>query len=91
MKTKVSVAEGKYTVVFDEDGGLKALRYGEEWRDCCGDNLVYCLASELHELRQWAKECRDNILYPLACHSVGHFGEVAEGLGSTLKDLMTRR
>jgi len=50
---KVDIANGKYTVVMDESrGGLMALRYGEEWRDCCGDNLIYWLATELDELRK---------------------------------------
>jgi len=48
----VSVADGKYTVKQDESGRIKALRYGEEWRDCCGDNLIYWLAVELDELRK---------------------------------------
>jgi len=48
----VSVADGKYTVKQDKSGRLKALRYGEEWRDCCGDNLIYWLAVELDELRK---------------------------------------
>ena len=36
--------DGKYTVTFDEQSGaLKALRYGDEWRDLSGDKLVYCM------------------------------------------------
>jgi hypothetical protein len=49
--TKVTVADGKYTVVIPENGGLHALRYNEPWRDLTGDNLVYYLAVELHEAR----------------------------------------
>ena len=48
---KVEVADGKYTVIQNETGRLMALRYGEEWRDCCGDNLIYSLASELAAIR----------------------------------------
>lgn len=48
----VEVADGKYAVIQDETGCLKALRYGEEWRDCYGDNLIYWLAVELDELRK---------------------------------------
>ncbi len=47
---RVDVADGKYTVILDS-GGLRALRWGEEWRDCCGDNLVLYLASELEDTR----------------------------------------
>ena len=48
----VTVADGKYTVILDEYSGLRALRYGEEWRDCCGDGLIYTLAAEIEELRE---------------------------------------
>ena len=47
---RVSVNEGKYTVVHDENG-LRALRYGEEWRDCVGDNLICALAYTVEEER----------------------------------------
>ena len=46
----VTVADGKYTVILD-DNGLRALRHDEEWRDCCGDGLILALASEIEELR----------------------------------------
>ncbi len=49
---KVSVYNDKYTVVQDSQGHLRALRYGEEWRDCCGDGLILALAQEVDELRQ---------------------------------------
>ena len=47
----VTVADGKYTVVFAESGGVRALRYGEKWRDCAGDNLIASLARELADAR----------------------------------------
>ncbi len=46
----VTVADGKYRVVMDVDG-LRALRYGEPWRDCVGDNLIYYLASTVQTLQ----------------------------------------
>lgn len=49
---KVTVADGRYTVVMDDSGGLSALRYGEPWRDCVGDNLIYSLAMEVERLRE---------------------------------------
>jgi len=49
---KVTVCDGKYTVILPKDGGLKALRYGEEWRDCCGDGLILALAQEIDTLRE---------------------------------------
>lgn len=49
---EVSVDAGKYKVVSYKDGTLLAFRYGEGWRDCTGDKLVYCLASELEQARK---------------------------------------
>ncbi len=48
---RVSVHDGKYTVVQDSCGKLFTLRYDALWRDCDGDKLIYCLASEVEELR----------------------------------------
>ena len=47
---RVSVCDGKYTVIQEAAGRLKALRYGEEWRDCCGDTLIMALAQRVDEL-----------------------------------------
>ena len=70
-KLRVTIEGGKYTVVQTEIGGLVALRYGEDWRDLTGDNLVFCLACRVDELdkdktalkaelRQQAKANDDN-------------------------------
>ncbi len=48
----VSVYGDKYTVIQDNKGRLRALRYGEEWRDCCGDGLILALAQEVDELQR---------------------------------------
>lgn len=48
---RVSVADGKYTVVQAADGSLYARRCGEVWRDLTGDNLVLALAQEVERLR----------------------------------------
>ena len=40
---------GKYGVVF-ENGHLKATRYGEEWRDLAGDNLVLSMLFAIEAL-----------------------------------------
>ena len=49
--TKIDLWEGKYTVVMSEDmKTFKALRYGEEWRNLCGDNLIHALVSRIREL-----------------------------------------
>lgn len=47
----VTVGDGKYTVIQDATGRMSALRYGEMWRDCCGDGLIYTLAAEVQNLR----------------------------------------
>jgi hypothetical protein len=51
----VEVADGKYTVKTTRRG-LVALRYGESWRDCTGDNLIYSLAAEVDRLRSLMAE-----------------------------------
>lgn len=48
----VAVGDGKYTVIQDATGKTYALRHGEPWRDCVGDNLVLALAYEVDALRE---------------------------------------
>ena len=48
----VAVCDGKYTVIQNEQGAVRALRYGEEWRDCVGDGLIVALAYEVDSLRK---------------------------------------
>ncbi len=57
-RLNVPVADGKYTVLVAADGRLKALRHGEEWRDCVGDGLVLALAQEVEELRNELQKLR---------------------------------
>lgn len=52
MDTRVKVYNGKYEVVISDTGKMIALRYGEEWQDITGNNLVYWLAVELNEARE---------------------------------------
>lgn len=51
-RNRIDVADGKYAVVGIEDGHLRALRHGEEWRSLTGDNLILALAQELQEARE---------------------------------------
>lgn len=44
---RVSTDDGKYTVIQDESGAVRALRHGEEWRDLRGDKLALALAQDL--------------------------------------------
>jgi hypothetical protein len=48
---RFDLAEGKYTMVQDYVGIWSALRHGEPWRDCAGDNLIFHLANEVAEAR----------------------------------------
>ena len=52
--SKIELMDGKYTVVneLEEGGGFRALRYGEEWRNLVGDNLVLSMAYEIEYLRE---------------------------------------
>jgi hypothetical protein len=49
---RATVYDKKYTVVQDANGGVRALRHGEEWRNCVGDGLVLALAQEVRRLRE---------------------------------------
>lgn len=53
---RVTVQDGKYTVIMENDGRLHALRHGEPWRDCVGDKLILALAQEVETLREKVKE-----------------------------------
>lgn len=48
---RVTVCNGKYTVIQNSKGELRSLRYGEEWRECDGDGLILALAQEIDKLR----------------------------------------
>lgn len=48
--TRIELAEGKYTYIND-NGNQRALRYGEEWRDLTGDNLIYYMGVEIQQLK----------------------------------------
>lgn len=48
---RVDVEDGKYTVIFLDDGGVSAMRNGQFWRNLNGDNLVLALAQELDKAR----------------------------------------
>lgn len=48
---RVTVGDGKYTLVQDGEGKQFALRYGEPWRDLVGDGLTLSLGYELDAAR----------------------------------------
>ena len=51
QKHPLQVELGEYTVIQNHDGKLLAMRYGEPWRNCVGDGLIFALAYEVHRLR----------------------------------------
>ena len=58
---RISVGNNKYEVIQDCEGKLYATRYGESWRDLCGDNLIYFLAYELDEARKTIDRLQEQI------------------------------
>lgn len=54
MGKTIELDNGKYTVMYDENNQypMKCLRYGEEWRDLVGDNLIFWLCAKIEELEE---------------------------------------
>ena len=47
---EISICDGKYTLKYNPmNGDFSAFRYGEKFRDLCGDKFVYALFCELLE------------------------------------------
>ena len=66
----ISICDGKYTVIQAPTGTTRVLRYGEEWRDVTGDNVIGGLAWELQEARDRIKrleEAGDAMTNCIAC------------------------
>ena len=55
----ISICDGKYTVIQAPTGTTRVLRYGEEWRDVTGYNVIGGLAWELQEARDRIKRLED--------------------------------
>lgn len=51
-RMRLDLYDGKYTYILYEDGRQVCLRYGEEWRDLCGDNLIRAMAHEIESLKE---------------------------------------
>lgn len=58
MDRTISLDNGKYTIVYDKTNSFpeKVLRYGEEWCNVVGDNLIFWLCAEIERLRETNKE-----------------------------------
>ena len=60
-------ADGKYTVIFESDGSLRALRHGEPWQDFSGNKLIYCMLQAFDDLKQSVVQPIPMILYCPNC------------------------
>lgn len=50
---EVEVMDGKYKIQLSNDGlKFRALRYGQQWRDLLGDNLILGLVFKIQELEE---------------------------------------
>lgn len=58
----ISICDGKYTVIQAPTGTTRVLRYGEEWRDVTGDNVIGGLAWELQEARDRIKRLEEDLM-----------------------------
>ena len=58
MRNRIQLNDGKYTIVYDKTNSFpeKVLRYGEEWCNVVGDNLIFWLCAEIERLRETNKE-----------------------------------
>ena len=57
---RISLCNNDYEIIFSDgrDGkyNFEALRYGEKWRDLCGDNLMLCLVQKFLDLKEENKK-----------------------------------
>ena len=58
--SKIVLEDGKYTVIneLSEGGGMRALRYGEEWRGLAGDGLILAMYHEIERLQEEIEEIK---------------------------------
>ena len=76
---KVEIEDGKYTYQLHPDGRSEVLRHGEPWRDTVGDKFIYCMASEIDELRQRVAELE------MERDKATQYWQIAEGRCDALK------
>ena len=79
----ISICDGKYTVIQAPTGTTRVLRYGEEWRDVTGDNVIGGLAWELQEARDRIKR-QEELGHELR-ECASRIGTVASGEGSVIR------
>ena len=49
---RITICDGKYTIVQDASGRSEVLRYGCEWRNVTGDNVILGAGYEIERLRE---------------------------------------
>lgn len=49
MKT-LNLEDGKYKVLVEDSGRVRALRYDQPWRELSGDKFIYCLVDRILDL-----------------------------------------
>ena len=55
--TRLDLCDGKYSVIYDlETGQSECLRYGEKWRELCGDKMVLAMFDRIVELEEGIHE-----------------------------------
>ena len=55
--TKIDLCDGKYSVIYDlETGRSECLRYGEKWRELCGDKMVLAMFDRIVELEEGIRQ-----------------------------------
>lgn len=58
--TKLDLCDGKYTVIYDfGTGRSECLRYGEPWRQLCGDKMVLAMFDRIVELEEQVQNLLD--------------------------------
>ena len=59
---RLKLENNKYEIIEDlEHGIFKAERYGEEWRDLSGDNLILALIYKVQKLERQNETLKKNI------------------------------
>ena len=90
----ISICDGKYTVIQAPTGTTRVLRYGEEWRDVTGDNVIGGLAWELQEARDRIKRLEEDLMdaknkYAVLLADVVLYEDRAERI-KRLEDIISR-
>jgi hypothetical protein len=86
---RMDLCDGKYTVIneLESGGSFRALRYGEEWRDLAGDNLVLAFYQELEEAKAEVARLRRIIDEALKSSEWGAYDDSLRSVVRILKEV----